>query len=88
MKPTNKEINTAIKDYINSFNPPLSASEKLLVECSFKRGINFIINSIGTDIKRIPEQYDRRKKILSSDIETIKRMYSKGSSNPQYSKTF
>lgn len=79
-KVSKKEIKTAIDNYINSFNPPLSDTEKYLVECSFKKGINFLASSVGTDCKRIPEKYDRRKKILSSDIETIKRMYSEGSS--------
>lgn len=83
-----KEIKTTINNYINTFNPPLSDTEKYLVECSFKQGINFTISSVGIDRKYIPEKYDRRKKILSSDIETIKRMYSEGFSIHSIAKHF
>jgi len=78
LKVPKKEIKTAIDNYISSFNPPLSDAEKHLVECSFKRGMDFLANGVGIDNKRIPEQYDRRKKILKSDIEVIERMYSEG----------
>ena len=48
---------------------------KKLLEKAFVEGVKYVDKTAGANSKKLPEEYDRRKKMLSGDWETAERMY-------------
>ena len=84
---TKKEIEIAIQNCISNYSE-LSDSEKFLLQTGFKGGMEFFKRIIGIQRKHIPEEYDRRKKMLSSDWEQVDLMYNTGASIKEIAEHF